>query len=349
MSRKQLWITYGILCFLTIWGWGFIDSLKFKGRVDWHEVISPFHFTQLTYILCTFWLTRYFLKRYYPVKKYASALVSLLLIVLIFIVLRYVLEEVMFPLVLGYRNYPKNVNPVYYALDNIYYALVYIVLGTIVFFLDHQLRSQKKEAQLTQERINAELAFLRSQVSPHFLFNSLNNIYSLSYKKSDKAPDAILKLSELTRYMLYEKQDIILLEKEWQYILNFISLQELRYESPLDVNVEMVGDIHTTYIAPHLLIPFVENAFKHGNVQDKESPLIIRLAVNENEIIFEVKNKIAFQQKDKDGGIGLENVRRRLELLYPAAHELIIKRQNDTFDIFLKIKLPHAAQNRSSR
>ncbi|MBC7934784.1 MAG: histidine kinase [Rhizobacter sp.] len=349
MSRKQLWITYGILCFLTIWGWGFIDSLKFKGTIDWSEVISPFHFTQFIYIFTTFGLTRYFLKKYYPQKKYASLLLSLVLLMAVFISLRYVLEEVLFPLFFGYRNYPKNVNPVYYALDNIYYALVYIVLGTIVFFLDHQLSSQKNEAQLKQERINAELAFLRSQVSPHFLFNSLNNIYSLSYKKSDNAPDAILKLSELTRYMLYEKQDQVLLEKEWGYIRNFISLQQLRYESPLNLQLSLKAEIDTIYIAPYLLIPFVENAFKHGDVHDKENPMIIGLECSEEEVIFKVKNKIVFQQKDKDGGIGLGNVRRRLELLYPGSHQLIINEQKENFDICLKIKLSHAAKNRSSR
>jgi LytS/YehU family sensor histidine kinase len=205
--------------------------------------------------------------------------------------------------------------------------------------LEHQLNLQKNEASLKQESIKAELAFLRSQVSPHFLFNSLNNIYSLSYRKSDKAPDAILKLSELTRYMLYEQLDFIPLEKEWDYIQNFISLQQLRYESALNIDIDFNNSNQKAQIAPYLLIPFVENAFKHGRVQDDSFPLKISLESNEKQISFEVKNRISSQQKDKDGGIGLENVRRRLALLYPGKHQLLINKDADSFDICLKINL----------
>ena len=339
MTRKQLWIIYAILAFLLIWGWSFIDSLKFRGTINWNEVISPFHFSQLTYILTTFWLTRFVLKKYYSAGKYATLFFSVVILITIFIVMRYLLEEVLFSVVFGFSNYPKNVNLVYYALDNLYYAVVYIVLGALVFLLDHQINAQKKEASLKQESVTAQLAFLRSQVSPHFLFNSLNNIYSLSYQKSDKAPDAILKLSELTRYMLYEKQDYISIEKEWDYILNFISLQQLRYDLPLSMEISFNNRHPKAQIAPYLMIPFVENAFKHGKVQDKEYPLKISLDSNEKEIIFVVKNKISAQQKDKDGGIGLENVQRRLALLYPGTHHLTINRSADDFEICLTIKL----------
>lgn len=348
MSRKQLWIIYGILCFLLIWGWDLIDTLKFNGNINWEKTIGPFHVTQLIYVLITLLLTRYFLKKYYPVKKYFRVFCSLILLIFIFIILRYMLEEKIFPFLFGFSNYSKNVNLVYYALDNIYYALVYITLGTLVFLLEYQLNSQKNEAALKQERINAELAFLRSQVSPHFLFNSLNNIYSLSYKKSDKAPDAILKLSELTRYMLYEKHDRIPLAKEWEYIRNFISLQQLRYDFPLNLNITLEGDIDSFYIAPYLLIPFVENAFKHGDVQDQDNPVLISLQCHKGKIVFKVKNRIAFRQKDKDGGIGLENVRRRLQLLYDGDHELQINKQKETFDICLRINVRHADKNSHS-
>ncbi len=337
MNKKQLWIIYGVLCFLLIWGWDLIDTLKFKGYVDWKQVLSPFNISQFLYMGGTFWLTRYLFKKYYPAKKYGKVLLSIVGLFLFFITLRYLLEQVIFPYFFDISNYSKNVHIVYFALDNLYYASIYIILGTLVFLLDHQIDSQKKQAILQQESVQAQLAFLRSQVSPHFLFNSLNNIYSLSYKKSDKAPDAILKLSELTRYMLYEKQDSIAVEKEWDYIENFISLQQLRYEVPLQIKTHIVGNTTTVQIAPYLLIPFVENAFKHGDVQDANKPLTIELFCTEREINFSVKNKIGFQQKDKDGGIGLENVRKRLQLIYGNNHELLINKQDDIFETRLKI------------
>src|SRR5688572_9031387 len=132
MGRKQLWIIYGILCFLLIWGWDLIDTLKFNGSINWDKTISPFHVTQFIYVLTTFLLTRYFLKKYYPAKKYFRAFCSLILLIFIFIALRYMLEEKIFPFLFGFRNYSENVKLVYYALDNIYYALVYITLGTLV-------------------------------------------------------------------------------------------------------------------------------------------------------------------------------------------------------------------------
>lgn len=339
MSRKQLWIIYGVLCFFLVWGWDIIDSLKFYGKINWEKAVNPFNAPQLLYIIVTLLLTRFVLKKYYPAKKYGQLFIALLAVIATFIIFRYLMEEILFPLLFGFRNYAVNVHPVYYALDNIYYGMVYIILGSLVFLLEYQLDSQKNEAALKQERINAELAFLRSQVSPHFLFNSLNNIYSLSYRKSDKAPDAILKLSELTRYMLYEKQDRIALEKEWDYIRNFISLQQLRYDFPLNLDISLEGNIAAVHIAPYLLIPFVENAFKHGNVQDPGNPVVIMLQCTGKEIVFSVKNRIGSQQKDKDGGIGLENVRRRLQLLYPNEHELQINKQKEMFDICLSLKL----------
>lgn len=348
MSRKQLWVIYGLMCFFLIWGWNLVDSLKFQGKISWKDIISPFYASQIVYMLTTLLLTRRILRRFYPAKKYFLAVLSLLGLIFFFIALRYSLEEVLYPLLFNMRNYPEKTNIIYYGLDNVYYAIVYIILGSLVFLLDHQLNTQKNQTALKQESIKAELAFLRSQVSPHFLFNSLNNIYSLSYKKSDKAPDAILKLSELARYMLYEKHDYVPLEKEWEYIQNFISLQQLRYDAPLCIQSNIKVNIQPAQVAPYLLIPFIENAFKHGDLKDKEHPLQIDLECNEKEIIFTVKNKIGFQQKDKDGGIGLENVRRRLQLLYVNDHILNINKQRDTFDIYLKLN-SHGNKNSGSR
>lgn len=337
MNKKQLWLTYGIICFMLVWGWSIINDLKFQGHIDWKGAFSIFNLTQLIYILSCFWATRWAFKKYYTTKRSGALALSVLIIIAGFIVLRYLLEQVLLPFMLGTSNYPMNVHPAYYALDNLYYAVVYLILGVLIFMLDNQLLSQKKEAILKQERTNAELAFLRSQVSPHFLFNSLNNIYALSCNQPDKAPDAILKLSDLTRYMLYEKQEKVPVEKEWQYIENFIALQKLRYEKPLQLQISAEGDLQQL-IEPYLLIPFVENAFKHGVVDNPEAPAIIHLKSSDNSVAFSVENNIALQQKDKDGGIGLENTKRRVELLYPGKHEFRIGRADQRFFACLKIK-----------
>ena len=344
MSKKQLWFAYAIVCFLTIWGLDAVNAFKVKGGIRLHDIFSALQLSQLMYVLVTFWLTRVIFKRFFPTRKFLYLFLSLLLLIFVFSLLRYTIEEVVYPILFNIRNYPENVNPLYYLLDNLYYAVVNIIPGTLIFLFDHQLSSQKNQAMLKQESVQAQLAFLRSQVSPHFLFNALNNIYALSYKKSDKAPDAILKLSELTRYMLYEKQETIPVEKEWNYIQNFISLQQIRYDSPLRVDATANGNLQQQ-LAPYLLIPFVENAFKHGDVQNPIHPLRIELTCNEKEINFSVKNVIASRQKDKDGGIGLENVRKRLHLLYGESHHLLVNNDDKIFSIHLKIQL-HAYQNR---
>jgi two-component system LytT family sensor kinase len=337
MNKKQRWLAYAIVCFLLVWGWDIVDKLKFKGKVAWNDIFSPFHVTQLIYILLTLLATRWVFKKYYAPKKFGLLLVFLPLLVAGFIVFRYLLEQVMLPGLFGISNYPLRVNIGFYALDNLYYGVVYITLGILIFMLYYQLLSQKKEAALKQERTDAELAFLRSQVSPHFLFNSLNNIYALSCHQPDKAPDAILRLSDLTRYMLYEKQETVPVEKEWQYIGSLVELQKLRYEKPLQLQISCQGDLQQT-IAPYLLIPFVENAFKHGIMDNPEKPLNIQLVIDGAGLRFRVENYIGFQQKDKDGGIGLDNTRRRLNLLYPKRHNLEITQKDNWFMVELKLQ-----------
>lgn len=336
MNKKQLWTAYGVLCFLLIWGWNIVDGLKFNGDISWSDLFNPFHVTQLIYIISCFLATRWVFQRYYTTKKYAALAVSIIGLIAGFILLRYLLEQIILPRFFGISNYPLNVKFQYYAFDNLYYAIVYIILGILIFLFDNQLIAQKKEATLKQERTNTELAFLRSQVSPHFLFNSLNNIYALSVHHPEKAPDAILTLSDLTRYMLYEKQEKVSIEKEWQYLKSFISLQQLRYVNSLHIQMSAEGNLENQ-IEPYLLIPFVENAFKHGVVDNENKPVLIQLKSAENYIEFIVENYTATQQKDKDGGIGLENVRRRLALLYPGKHEFYVEDGDVTFKVYLKI------------
>lgn len=313
-------------------------SLKTGRPVDL-DFFRPIVISQFVYMTVTLLLTRFVLWRYLPQKKYLNLLLSAIVVFTLFIFLRYFLEEILFPQMLHFRNYPKGTSLSFYTIDNFYYGLSYIVLGTIFFFIEYQFESQKRENSLIQQARAAELNFLRSQISPHFLFNSLNSIYSLSYKQSPKTPEAILQLSELVRFMLYEKKASISVASEWAYLQSYIRLQEMRYPYPLPLTTEVSGNLENAQIPPLLLIPLIENAFKRGNFKDPAIPLKIKLDVLDDQIRMDVSNKIGFHQKNEDGGIGLENSKRRLELLFPGSHLLEIDNENNIYRVQLTLFL----------
>jgi len=216
--------------------------------------------------------------------------------------------------------------------------------GYVVFmkFTEDWFVDQKLKAQLINQNQSSELALLKSQVNPHFLFNTLNNIYSLVYKKSPDAPTAVMKLSEIMRYMLYDTNvEKVPLTKEIEYLKSFIDLQRLRTKYEELVHLEISGDVDSIYVPPMLLIPFVENAFKHGS-KKQNTPIIISLDCAEDTLNFTVSNPLgheSIQQKDTTGGIGLQNVKRRLELLYPDRHNLSIEQSTNMFSITLVLNL----------
>ncbi len=200
------------------------------------------------------------------------------------------------------------------------------------------IRMQEKQS----ENLKTELSFLRSQISPHFIFNVLNNIVALVRLKSDELEPTVLKLSSLMQYMLYETDDEkVLLKSEIEYLQNYIDLQKQRFgpELALTVDFDVREDWHT--IEPMLLIPFVENAFKHGSGLMYHPEIIIQLAVNNNQLRFTVKNLFEESRsvKDKTSGIGLQNVKRRLELLHPNDHTLSISKENGWYTIYLQVTL----------
>jgi two-component system LytT family sensor kinase len=192
------------------------------------------------------------------------------------------------------------------------------------------------------EYFKTELSFLRSQISPHFLFNVLNNITALARLKSDELEPTVMKLSSLMRYMLYETdEDKVILKNEVEYLQDYIDLQKQRYGDELTLQVLFHIKEEWQTIEPMLLIPFVENAFKHGNVLQQNPHISIHLQVADNQLYFTVKNKFESNKatKDKTSGIGLVNVKRRLELLYPGKHTLSIQKKDDLFIVSLQLIL----------
>jgi two-component system, LytTR family, sensor kinase len=227
-----------------------------------------------------------------------------------------------------------------YLVQSLFTTTFFIFLSTAFKFSVDWFLNEKVKKSLENDKLSAELAFLKSQINPHFLFNSLNNIYSLAYQKSEQTPEAILKLSEIMRYMLNESNETLVeLGKEIRYLDNFIELQKLRFGSriALDLRVE-VRDTEKK-IAPLILISFVENAFKHGVVTDPHNAIRIHLLEENGKLDFSVWNRKGLQNKDETGGVGLNNVKRRLELAYPGRHILRIENSDEVYYCRLSLDL----------
>ncbi len=226
--------------------------------------------------------------------------------------------------------------------NDIRLVIIHGIYAVLIRFAIDWFDTQKIKSEMIQQTQASELALLRSQVNPHFLFNTLNNIYSLVYMKSEDAPAALMKLSSIMRYMLYDSNtDKVLLEKEVDYLKSFIELQKLRLKQPSFVEMNVFGEINGKTIAPMLLIPFVENAFKHSSKNVPDPGIRINLTVEPTKIIFMVSNyrrKNPVDTNDKTGGIGMTNIRRRLDLLYPGRHSLEISQTEEMYDVKLIIE-----------
>ena len=215
-------------------------------------------------------------------------------------------------------------------------------ISTVYWFVTDKIRTEQLMKERENENLKTELSFLRSQVSPHFLFNVLNNMVAMARLKSDQLEPSLIRLSGLMRYMLYESDETsVTLLREIEYVNSYIELQKIRYAKSLCIKVNMdPGD--NQLIEPMLLIPFIENAFKHGTGTLDKPVIDIYLKISEGLIDFRVKNKFSpsnEEVKDRTSGIGLQNVIRRLNLLYDQKHILSIKKENGWYDVSLQIKL----------
>jgi LytS/YehU family sensor histidine kinase len=219
--------------------------------------------------------------------------------------------------------------------------MIFLSLGIKV--LERQSKIEKMQEEMGKAKLNAELAFLKNQISPHFFFNTLNNIYSLIGINADDSQKAVLKLSKLMRYLLYESEHgDTMLSNEIDFMNNYIDLMKLRMSDKISLSVSFPQKYEDRNIPPLLFVPFIENAYKHGISYREKSFIDIRMEVQSDSIIFRCVNSIPGGKEDiKNGhsGIGLENAGKRLNLLFPGSHSLMVNKSEKEFEILLNIKL----------
>jgi two-component system LytT family sensor kinase len=329
--------------------------MKRSWQIFWHSFfwISMISFFMLiahnnvkisfTYLLVTFvgfgainigifylnYLT--FIPKYLDKKLYRQYVWVVLVAVVIAGFIKYGLGVLFHQHVLTGRD-GKSISFASYYISTVFTSVIFILLSIILHFTVEWFLNERIQRDLENQRLTAELALLKSQINPHFLFNSLNSIYSLAYQRAENTPEAILKLSEIMRYMLYECNDNkVDLANELQYLQNFIDLQKIRFGANSFVNFEVEGIITNQQIVPLLLISFIENAFKHGVANDEKAPIQLKITVDDGHLKFYMHNRKHLHNRDAAGGIGLSNVKRRLKLLYHNQYHLTI---NDTVDTY---------------
>lgn len=325
--------------------WGMLD-----GEYSQHFVSSAIELP--IKIAATYFTLFILIDKFLMNRKYGAFVTLLVASMIVFGVLqRIVVFNTIYPMF-----YPEATNAPLFLIPKILitifsvYSLVAIVASfhLIKHWYAHQQATQalKQTAhQLEKEKISAELKVLKSQINPHFLFNTLNNLYALTLNHSARAPEVVHKLSQLMSYMLYDSnQPEVPLDDEIRHIKNYIGLEKIRYGDRLDVSLNIYDDVTDVTIAPLLLLPFVENSFKHGASNQLAGGWIrMDVSVQHKWLVVKVDNSKSSEHpknNHRNGGLGLQNVKKRLELIYPNKYVLHMMDENDTFLVVLRIKLP---------
>ena len=224
---------------------------------------------------------------------------------------------------------------------NIAVFLMVFVFSTGIKVINQWLKSEQRNKEIANEKLKAELSFLKAQINPHFLFNTLNNIYALASAQSENTAPAVMKLSSIMRYVLTEaRNDLVPLEKEIQFTSHYIELQKMRLTDKTIIDFTVQGDPLGRQIAPLLLLPFVENAFKYGISTRERSPISILLEIKKDSLYFSICNQKHFNTQLRladNTGIGITNTKRRLDLFYEDRYALNIDDKNNDFSVKLKI------------
>ena len=283
--------------------------------------------------LIIFYAHLYFLKPLPTKKNYRYYTIGLGLIILIGPL----------PFLLFHHRQFRHVEEffVYYGITAITIVPFFLLMSLITWWIENLLKNTVRKEQLEKQAVQTELHYLKMQIHPHFLFNTLNNIYTLFYIKSSSAPEALLQLSSLMRYLIYESNAaMVSLNSEIQFLEDYISLNQLKYEKNPIVHFKIIGSIEDKFIPPLLFIHFIENAYKHSPEDLSPGAIKMFLEVKENTLIFHLINPCGIkvsQNFDNYSGFGIENIRKRLELLYSENYFLVKEEVDGLYKITLEI------------
>ncbi|KOS04756.1 hypothetical protein AM493_00870 [Flavobacterium akiainvivens] len=276
-----------------------------------------------------------------PNKKWSLLIIAQFGLIIVFPAIRFVYEEVLLFKLTGYHNYDvRDLNPLYYIYDNSYFSIRVLLFSLVGYFMKHLWNTNSQLNRLTIEKKQAELQALKNQLSPHFLFNSLNGFYSDLYDTNPGVAADILKLSEMLRYVTYESEnDMVLLKDEMVFLQNYIDLFKRRFDGKVAVTFTYPHDAGTHKIPSLLLIHFLENAFKHGITDDFDNPVVITLKTQAGRLIFTATNKYRVTQSYDEHGIGNKNISQRLHIMYPENHSLDIEQDARYYNVSLTLPL----------
>jgi two-component system LytT family sensor kinase len=341
MTRTALLLTYVFFFFMYFFGFGWLGNVNSGFPYNWQRQFEAFDISKYIYTLLTVLLAHFVVfRRYYYAKPRWKLWVALTALLIFFILFRYLLEEIIYPPLIGEGNYNPATTFRYYIFDNVYFGSVKIFFGFVLFLFDELFRQQRQKADLLQQSKKAELNFLQAQMNPHFLFNSLNNIYSLANEQHPQTAASVLKLSDMMRYVTYEKDKKADLSKEVEYVYNLLDIQQLRHDYKLNVQFNIAPATLSCQVMPLLLIPLVENALKHGDLSDAALPLQVSVQAKQQKLEVQVVNKIAAKPSPIQGGVGLKNLQRRLELTYrPDEYSFTLEKKENIFSVKITIPL----------
>lgn len=342
IDKKKLFVFIGVVLLM-------VQPIIFPARPT--DSGEPHYYKQMLYnilgnifILAFFYINyKFFIQKYLFQKKYIQYGVVVLLGLVAVIFLPWLLVGSPTP-----KDIIEHPRHIIYPKENMFQKarlffsdvdhLVFLFVGTVFFstFWFERMQNQK----IKTEKLEAELSHLKLQIHPHFLFNTLNSIYASAIKKDERTGDMVLVLADFMRYLLQDSyQNEVLLEKEAQYIANYIELQKSRLRDSVAVEFHKNGNFSDQKIAPLILFTFVENAFKYGVNPDENSEIKIEISMAENELSLMVFNKIVTTRNIESSNIGIKNTKERLALYYPKRYSLDIKEYDKTFTVHLKIQL----------
>ena len=344
ISRSMLSRIYGLLTTRIVYHSLFWISLYLTlVYLDWDNGQS-LSFTLIVeaisvlfYAMIVYFNTLYLIPNYLTEKKFLYYCLLLILSVIIITPIKIVVFVFLYSYLPAIQAQVIN-DQLLFFISNFLFA----GSATVVKIISDWAKYQRDRKELQTQTMQSELKFLKSQINPHFLFNTLNNLYALTLKKSDKAPEIVIKLSEMMRYMLYEcNERRVLLSKEVNYIRNYLDLEKLRQGKNVEITFEVKGFVGDQRIAPLMFIPFLENSFKHGlSNQISKGFVHIILEIEDKKVKLFIENSKAdalpLQTHKRSGGIGLVNVRRRLNLIYPNQHQLEIFDNPKTYAVELE-------------